>query len=205
MKKRLNVLIVLDRSGSMRGSEVVTVSAINEYLQSLRCHEDCAAYVTLKTFDSESIDTLFHSAPAAQARFCETQFVPRAMTPLLDAVGDGIETLDEAIADGELAALIVMTDGLENCSSKFGKPRIEKLLRERQEKRGWMVLFLGADIDAWAGARDLGISADRTLSYSKSRSAEMSAALQCVTARYVEHEEPSAAIFDDEVRQRVRR
>jgi hypothetical protein len=204
MTTRLNVQIVLDRSGSMRGSENVTVSAINEYLGSLACNESCDTYVTLTTFDSNGIDTVFRCRPAQGLSFERDQFVPRAMTPLLDAVGHGIESLDDAVADGELAALVVLTDGLENCSRKFSKKQVRKMISDRQEKRGWLIIFLGADIDAWEGARELGISADRSLSFSKAKSAEMSSALQHVTACYAERRSPDLVGFDEEMRKEVR-
>ena len=203
MQTRLNVVIVLDRSGSMQGSEEATVSAINEYFVSLKRNQSCDSFVTLKMFDSESIDTVFRSAPASDLWFNQDRFVPRAMTPLFDAVGDGIQALDEAIANGELGALVVLTDGFENASSKFSKEEISALVRERQEERGWLIIFLAADIDAWPGAKQLGISADRALAYSKSRSPQMSDALQAVTADYVACRDACEVAFDDDMRKSV--
>lgn len=204
MATRLNAMIVLDRSGSMSGSEVVTVDAINEYLGSLAANDACDPFVTLMTFDSESIDTVFDNQPAAGLSFGKDQFVPRAMTPLLDAVGKGIARLDQSIAKGELAALVILTDGMENHSREFSKKQISDLITERQNSQGWLVIFLGADIDAWGGARELGIAQERALSFSKAKSAQMSKALQSVTARYVENCCADLATFDDEMREDVR-
>jgi Mg-chelatase subunit ChlD len=202
-KRRLNVMIVLDRSGSMSGSEKTTVGAVNEYLSSLSQNESADAYVTLKMFDSEGIDSVLRSVPANKASFAREQYVPRSMTPLLDAVGDGIESLDEAIAEGELAALVVLTDGQENCSRNFSKEDIRRLLGERQQA-GWLVIFLGADIDAWEGARDIGIAHDRSLSFSKSKMPAMSMAVSELTRRFVDSGKADLAIFDDKMRDRAK-
>ena len=52
----LSIRIVLDRSGSMSGSQSITVEALNTYLSELKKEEGMNASLTLSTFDSVSID-----------------------------------------------------------------------------------------------------------------------------------------------------
>jgi Mg-chelatase subunit ChlD len=203
-KKRLNVVVVLDRSGSMKGSEQATVGALNRYFEQLR--EDVAIdpYVTLLMFDSQSIDTVFSNVHAAAARLPLEAFVPRAMTPLLDAVGDGVAALDRMTADGELAALVVLTDGHENASRRFNSRTLAELLEKRQEEKAWLVLFLGADIDAWDQAQQLGVRKDRSLDVARGRIGETSAALFASTRRYVESHDPKSGGFTEDERQQMK-
>ena len=52
----LSIRIVLDRSGSMQGSEKITIKALNTYLKNLKKENSINASLTLSTFDSISID-----------------------------------------------------------------------------------------------------------------------------------------------------
>ena len=54
-KNLLSIRIVLDRSGSMRGSEKSTINALNRYLNDLK-KATVKGFITLSTFDSESIE-----------------------------------------------------------------------------------------------------------------------------------------------------
>jgi len=203
LNTRLNVVVVLDRSGSMAGSEAATVDALNRYFASLRETPLCEAFVTLIMFDSESIDTVFASVPSAEARFLRDQFRPRGMTPLLDAVGAAIAHLDASTRDGELAALVVLTDGHENHSREYTIQKISALLTQRQAEKKWLVLFLGADIDAWGQGAALGMNRTRSLRVSKQRFRAASEVLVGATRRYVEQGDPDAAGFTDDERARV--
>ena len=90
-------------------------------------------------------------------------YVPRAGTPLFDAIGSLVARADERIKrrerDGqpeEDQTLIILTDGLENASREFTGPQIAALLDARKEM-GWAIAYLGANQDALAEAGRIGV------------------------------------------------
>ncbi len=202
---RLNVVVVLDRSGSMKGSETQTVDCLNKYFRSLDENTESDAYVTMTMFDSEGIDLIFDNKIASGARLDRETYIPRSMTPLLDAVADGIDRLKNMAADGELAALVVLTDGFENSSTMFSHKEIANKLSKKSEEDNWMVLFLGADIDAWNDAKKMGIGYENTLSLDKSRMDDLSDVLCDVSAEYIRSKDSKAAVFTDNHRMKVAR
>jgi hypothetical protein len=60
---------------------------------------------------------------------------------------------------------VVTTDGMENASRKFSSEQIRKMIKKEKKKHGWEFLFLGANIDAVATAKQYGICAGRAASY----------------------------------------
>ena len=115
-------------------------------------------------------------------------FVPRSSTPLLDAMGRGINDLAKCIADlaeaerpGKVIMAIV-TDGQENSSHEFSKGDIEKMVREKTEKAGWQFVFLSADLAATVDATHLGIDPDAVLPFVKT-GAHTSASFQTLSQR----------------------
>jgi hypothetical protein len=89
-------------------------------------------------------------------------YVPRGLTPLLDAIGKAVALLDKA--EGKLKALVISTDGLENASREQTRASIKALLDERQ-KQGWLVLYLGANQDAFNEGAKMGTHTGTTMNY----------------------------------------
>ena len=79
------------------------------------------------------------------------------MTPLYDAIGRGVDGLDKRAGNGK-AVLVIVTDGLENYSSKHTFDSIRELIDARQDK-GWLIVFLGAGFAAAQQGTAMGIQA----------------------------------------------
>lgn len=157
---RLYVHVLLDRSGSMEDCRDKTIGAFNEYVHSLRTSSNAATRLSLTTFDSESIDLVFDTLRIGEVpKLTRETYVPRGMTPLLDAVGQTVTKIDKVtLLPDERVAFAILTDGLENASSEFKAETIRKILTERQEKENWLVLYLGANQDAWAAGAHIGVA-----------------------------------------------
>lgn len=170
-KSPLYAHILLDRSGSMENCRDTTIDAFNEYVLGLRRSDEVDARLSLTIFDSDSIDTLQHLEPAQSfMELNRNTYVPRAMTPLLDAIGHAVSQSDAvALREGEKVSLVIITDGLENASREHTKESIRKLLSDRQDNKGWLVTFLGADIDAFAEAGAIGIHPDKYMRLKKGK------------------------------------
>jgi hypothetical protein len=157
MADKTFITMVLDRSGSMNSCRQAAIDAVNKYLSEARGCELASADFELTIFDSISIDTIRSGALSDVKDITDEDFVPREMTPLFDAMGRGIDSLDHRAGNGK-AILVVVTDGMENHSRKHTNASISELIRARQDK-GWLIIFLGAGLGAAQQGTAVGINA----------------------------------------------
>jgi Mg-chelatase subunit ChlD len=187
-KSPLYAHILLDRSGSMESCRDTTIDAFNEYVMGLRRSDDLDARLSLTIFDSTSIDLLQHVEPAKSFLELSRQtYVPRASTPLLDAIGHAVGATDKVeLRPGEKVALVILTDGQENASKEHTKDTIRALLKDRQDNKGWLVVFLGADVDAFAEAGAIGIAPGKYMALKKGKLRQAMQYAAASQARYAE-------------------
>ncbi len=166
MQPPVHISIVLDRSGSMSSIADDIVGGFNEFLAAQR-RADGMARVTLAQFDSENpFEVAVDGADLARVRpLRRGDYQPRGATPLYDAIGRMIGRIDAEVsrrADLGLVSedqlVVIITDGLENASSEHTRAGVMRLIEERRE-RGWAFAFLGANQDAYAEGRAIGVAA----------------------------------------------
>ena len=159
-----HIAIILDRTGSMESIRDDTIGGFNAFLNAQKA-EPGLATLTLVQFDSQDPYEIVHHFKllADVPELTRETFVPRASTPLLDAMGRGINDLEKSLFDlpeNERPARVVMviiTDGQENASREFRKDQIEKMIREKQEQFAWQFVFLSADLNAIGDALQSGV------------------------------------------------
>ena len=163
------VTFLLDRTGSMQSIKDDTIGAFNAYLSTLK-KDPAGIEFSFLQFDSISLDKVCVNTPVgAVAPLTEATFQPRASTPLIDAAYATIEAVGEAIGKRGIAPQVVIciqTDGHENASTEHTWDELNLLIREKS-KLGWQFNFMGAGIDAYQQARQMGIPAAATVSYDK--------------------------------------
>ena len=175
MKKNLTELVmILDRSGSMSGLESDTIGGYNAMLQKQREAEG-EVLVTTVLFD-DRIETLCDRVPLeTRPRMTERDYYVRGCTALLDAVGRTIRhiaTIHRYAREEdrpEKTIFVITTDGMENASREYSYERVKKMVEHEKEKYGWEFLFLGANIDAIKTAGHFGINPDRAANYHSDR------------------------------------
>lgn len=150
--------------------------------------------MTLVQFDTQDPYEVIHKFQPLKKipRLSRKTFVPRAGTPLLDAVGRAINDLEKSLGtlppaeQPEHVLFAVITDGQENSSQEFKKPQIEMMVKEKTEKDHWQFVYLSADLNAFADAESIGIARSSTLQYDHSGSGvySMVRALSKATSRY---------------------
>ena len=171
MKKGLTeIVFILDRSGSMAGLEADTIGGFNGLIKKQR-KESGEALVSTVLFD-DVCEVLHDRVPMEQVEelTADTYFV-RGCTALLDAVGGAIHHIgnihkyarDEDRPEKTL--FIITTDGMENASHRYTYDKVKQMVERQKAKYGWEFLFLGANMDAIAAASDIGICADRAVTY----------------------------------------
>ena len=175
MKKNLTELVmILDRSGSMGGLESDTIGGYNSMLKKQREAEG-EVLVSTVLFD-DRIDVLYDRVPLEKLpQMTEKEYYVRGCTALLDAVGGAVRHIGNVHKYAreedrpEKTIFVITTDGLENASREYSYDRVKKMVERQKEKYGWEFLFLGANIDAIETAGRFGITADRAANYHSDR------------------------------------
>lgn len=150
-----HIAVILDRTGSMESIRDDTIGGFNAFLKQQKS-EPGLATLTLVQFDSQDPYEVIHQYMllGMVPELTRETFVPRASTPLLDAMGRGIIDLEKSLAElkeGQRPSRVVMviiTDGQENSSREFNKKQIEKMIKAKQENCDWQFVFLSADLSA---------------------------------------------------------
>ena len=175
MKKNLTELVmILDRSGSMGGLESDTIGGYNSMLKKQREAEG-EVLVSTVLFDDRS-EVLYDRVPLEKMpQMTEKEYYVRGCTALLDAVGGAVRHIGNVHKYAreedrpEKTIFVITTDGLENASREYSCELVKKMIERQKEKYGWEFLFLGANIDAVETANQIGISADRAANFHSDR------------------------------------
>jgi Mg-chelatase subunit ChlD len=199
--KTTAVHVVLDRSGSMGAIKNDTIGAFNQYLEQL-AKDSPDSIFSLTIFDSQSIDTIVDKQKAADVQPLNADtYQPRGMTPLYDAIGKVTQFLTETTADNKV--LVVLTDGEENSSREYSRESIKKSLDEKQDKDNWLVIYLGANQDAFAEGAKFGSRSASTLNFAPSNISDTMTVAYASTARYMKSGNRADAEFTQEERERA--
>ena len=216
MRKGLTELVmILDRSGSMRGLEADTIGGFNGMMEKQK-REEGECYVSVVLFDDQ-VEVLYDRVDIQKVEpMTENQYYVRGCTALLDAVGRAIHHIgvvqkyarEEDVP--EKTIFIITTDGLENASREYSYDRVRQMIEEQKEKHHWEFLFLGANMDAVKEAGRFGIKASRAVTFENDRKGTqlnyqvVSQAVGC--ARRSADAEAMEEMFDrDELMEPIRR
>ena len=157
----LDLIFLIDRSGSMYGSEKDTMGGFNSFIEKER-KKEFNTNVTTVLFDHE-YEVLYKRKPINDVKeLTSEEYYVRGSTALLDAIGKTITSLDKEIDNKVL--FVIMTDGMENSSIEFSKSQISNMIKNHT----WEFIFIGADIDSYTEAGHLGIRKTHVANYEKS-------------------------------------
>lgn len=164
------IVTILDRSGSMAGLETDTIGGYNGFLEEQQKMEG-EAILTTVLFDNRY--ELLHDRVDIQeaALLTKGDYFVRGSTALLDAIGNSIQKIVHAhrlLPDErkpQKTIFMIITDGHENASRDYRYDEIQRMIQKERDIYGWEFIFMGANIDAVAAARDIGIRPDRSVRY----------------------------------------
>ncbi|MFC6198108.1 VWA domain-containing protein [Ponticaulis profundi] len=167
----LSSYILLDRTGSMNSIWEEALGSVNAYAASVVEPDDGPQVnntLTLAVFDAQEglqFEELRKNVKGeAWSDITTDEVSPRGMTPLFDAIGKIIATAETDAP--EKAVIVIMTDGKENASREFTKASARAAL-DRAEKKGWQVVFLGAEFANFADADAVGVSGSKQMAVSR--------------------------------------
>ena len=160
-RNQTEIVVLLDRSGSMSSIGQATVEGFNTFLNEQKNAEG-EAFMTLVQFD-DRYEMNYQSLPVKDATplILGENFIPRGSTALIDAIG---KTIDELNTDRDVV-FVIITDGEENASVTYNREAIMKMI-ETQTEAGWKFLFLAANQDAIKAGGTIGIKGANSINYS---------------------------------------
>lgn len=162
--KSLDIVFLLDRSGSMAGSESDTIGGYNSYLEKQRKNK-INIKITTVLFDNE-YEILHERTDIKEVqKITEKEYYVRGCTALLDAIGKTIINIDRKVKNNKVL-FIITTDGLENASREFTKEKIKSLIELHPN---WEFLYIGANIDSYKEGASLGIKSQNIANYTKNK------------------------------------
>lgn len=166
-----DVVVVLDRSGSMGACKESAESGLNHFI-SRQKEMPGESLFTLVQFNHH-YEVVHQGAPMQQVGDCKLE--PAGTTALLDAVGrtvvetgERLAAMNEADRPG-LVVFVIITDGQENASMKYPRHQIKEMIEHQRNVYNWQFTFLGANQDAFAEAGGIGIEQRGTANFSAKR------------------------------------
>ena len=170
MNNKTELVFIIDRSGSMAGLESDTIGGFNSLIEQQR-QQPGEVFVSTVLFSSCS--QVIHDRVALDKVpvLNKGTYQVGGNTALMDAVGDAIRHIrnvhkyarPEDVPDRTL--FVITTDGMENASRRYSHAVVTRMIQHQQEECGWEFLFLGADIDAFAAAKNIGIRQGNAVRY----------------------------------------
>jgi hypothetical protein len=159
-KKLMDVVFILDRSGSMSGSESDTIGGYNSYINNFKGKN---VKITTVLFDDRYEMINKRMDVNMVPKLTSKQYFVRGCTALLDAIGESIRYMESEKA--KKVMFVITTDGYENASREYDYKKVRDMIKHQKEKYDWEFLFLGANIDAVGEASKFGIDASKAVKY----------------------------------------
>lgn len=161
-KNNMDIVFLLDRSGSMHDSVSDTIGGYNSYIEKQKTSKKNIKITTI-LFDNE-YEILHNRVDIKEVNnLTEKEYFVRGCTALLDAIGKTITDLDKKVKDNKVL-FVITTDGLENASKNYTKEQIKELISGHSN---WEFLYIGANIDSYSEGTSLGINKKNISNYQK--------------------------------------
>lgn len=185
---KTEIVLVVDKSGSMNSMRQTVISAINSFLAEQKQAEGTAA-ITLYTFNQEVQVMLPRCELKEAADLTPATYQPNGCTALLDAVGTAIDNTGKnltAMAESERPGTVIigiMTDGYENASSDYTWKQVADRIKHQREKYNWHFNFFGAGADTFDVAAKMNISRRESVQWDAADAEEVQCVMQSQSRR----------------------
>ncbi|MBR3349528.1 MAG: VWA domain-containing protein [Solobacterium sp.] len=173
MKKNLTELVmILDKSGSMHGLEADTIGGFNAMIDKQKKENENGDVLVSVVLFNEKSDVIYDRKDIkAVEPMNDRQYSVSGCTALLDAVGRSIRHIKRVHKYSnpdtvpEKTLFIITTDGMENASREYTYRDVKKMIEKQKDKHHWEFIFMGANIDAIETAERFGIRKERAVTY----------------------------------------
>lgn len=174
MRDATEIIMVLDKSGSMASSTNDVIGGFNTFLTEQQ-NLPGEANLTVVLFDT-TYTVLFANRPIREVPPLDsTVYRAGGRTALNDAVAQAIVETGKKLSDmpederPNKVICVIITDGEENASREHSASQVREMVQHQQDKYDWVFIYLGANVDAFAEAGKIGIQADHAVNVSATR------------------------------------
>lgn len=157
----VEILAIIDQSGSMDRVRDDAIGGFNTFLSSQQDLGDNAR-LTLVLFDDRYLVPIKDEMIQLAQPLTRDTYRPMGWTAMNDAIGKALTELEEK--NPAKAIITILTDGIENASKEYTAAQVKEKIKAAED-RGWEVIFLAANIDAFAAGGSLGISRGNTYEF----------------------------------------
>ena len=168
----INVVFVIDESGSMTGSEADVIGGFKRVVDEQKANSAGTCSVCYYTFDSK-VKELFLGKDINEVEYIDDKYKPGGCTALFDAIGTAIDNVGKWL-DGmkeedkpEKNLIVIMTDGGENSSVEYSASKVKEMIKHQEDKYNWSFIYMGSDLSNAEDANVLGVSTRMFASKSK--------------------------------------
>lgn len=170
-KNKSEIIIILDRSGSMESIKDDMEGGLKTFIDKQR-DELGECFVSLYQFDTK-YEPVFEYKNIDKVE--KINISPRGNTALNDAIGRTINTVGDRLQDTpennrpDSVIFVIISDGQENASTEFNQSQIKKMVTHQESKYNWRFKYLGANQDAVLTGSSYGFSKASSLTYSPTK------------------------------------
>jgi uncharacterized protein YegL len=171
MKKKVDIIIVLDKSGSMQSIKNETIDGFNNFVSSQK-EINNESTLSLIQFDADYQVVNKGTKLKDLIDLNNETYQPNGLTALLDAIGNAIRITKnrhkklKKPKEYDRVLFVIITDGLENNSKTYTREKIFKKIRKLEEKEKWDFIFIGANQDSIKVAGNYGIKSSKAINFS---------------------------------------
>ncbi len=164
----VELVFVLDRSGSMAGFESDVIGSFNAMIAR---QQKASSQTRVSTILFSNHCELLHDRVPLHAipPMTSEDYWVQGCSSLLDGIGTAICMMKEVYRalpeteQPEKVLFAIMTDGHENSSVMFSLKEIRQMIRKQTEESHWDFLFLGADMNAISIASKMAVQKNLTI------------------------------------------
>jgi len=154
-KKESHVVFLLDQTGSMESCKGDTIGGFNNFLKEQKDKKGDSLKFSLTLFNSAKVEKRYVGVDIQKVgKLSDKNYIPSNLTPLWDAVGNTVQEFPKE----KDVFFIILTDGYENYSKEFKADAVKRLITDKKKNDGWKFLYLGADLDRFDDAQNIGIN-----------------------------------------------
>jgi len=173
MKNLTEIIVIIDKSGSMNSLKSKTIEGFNEFIHDQKKLKD-DAILSLIFFSSPNREQIIYDSINIKnvPELTDKDYTPVGTTALYDCLGKTIKSVNKKIKNTKKedrpnkVLFVIITDGFENSSKKYTKKDILDKISKMENKKDWSFIYLGANQDSFAEGSKIGINKTLNFEYS---------------------------------------